>query len=109
MRIEMIAGQCPKPAKLRLVTGNPGKRQVNTAEPQAPALAGIPAHLDDTRRQLWEEIVAAAPAHVLTMADAHLVELTVRLLQQLREAAEVGPGLAVQFRQCLAELGMSPS
>src|SRR5262245_64557194 len=104
----MIRGQRPKPVKLKLVTGNPGKRPLNVAEPQVPALAGIPVHLDDTQKQLWEEIVAAAPAHVLTMADAHLVELTVRLLQQLREAAEVGPGLAVQFRQCLAELGMSP-
>jgi hypothetical protein len=98
----MIRGTRPKPVKLKLVTGNPGKRPLNAAEPQAPALAGIPAHLDGRQRLLWTEIIEAAPAHVLTQADRLVIELTVRLLHQLRTAADVGPGLAVQLTNAWA-------
>jgi phage terminase small subunit len=105
----LIAGRRPKPTKLRIIEGNPGKRRINADEPQPPALGGPPAHLDDTLLPLWNEVVQAAPPHVLTAADAVVIELTARLLFQMRTSPEVGPGLAVQLRQCLGELGMTPS
>jgi hypothetical protein len=61
---------------------------------------------------MWREVVAAAPPHVLKQADRFLVELTVLLLAQAQaraSGADVSPGIATQLRQCLAEMGMSPS
>ena len=49
-----------------------------------------------------------APPHVLREADELLVELTARLLV-LSRVPDLPVGIAVQLRQCLAELGMSPS
>jgi hypothetical protein len=105
----MIAGQRPKPAKLRLVQGNPGKRPINTAEPQSKPLAGPPAAWTGEQQALWRELVEAAPASVLMESDRFLIELAARLLAQMRSAAEASPGIATQLRQCLAEMGMSPS
>jgi phage terminase small subunit len=106
----MIAGQRPKPAQLKVVQGNPGKRRINTGEPQSVPLAGPPNGMSAQDRAVWREVVEAAPPGVLKQADRFLVELTVRLLRQARASgAEVSPGIATQLRQCLAEMGMSPS
>ncbi len=105
----MIAGQRPKPARLRLVEGNPGHRPVNKAEPRSPALKGPPRHLTDEQRSAWRELVRAAPEHVLQQADRFLLELAARLLVQARSTPEISAPLATQLRQCLGELGLSPS
>jgi hypothetical protein len=105
----MIAGQRPKPAQLRVLQGNPGKRPINAREPQSTPLAGPPRGWSAQHKAMWREVVAAAPPHVLKQADRFLVELTVRLLAQARASADVSPGIATQLRQCLAEMGMSPS
>ena len=105
----MIAGQRPKPASLRIIQGNPGKRPINADEPQSAPLAGPPEAWPSEHKAIWFELLQAAPAHVLKQADRFLVELTVRLLAQIRANPEVSPGLATQLRQCLAEMGLSPS
>jgi hypothetical protein len=61
------------------------------------------------QKALWREIVKAAPEHVLRQADRHLVEMTVRLLELTITQSEVSGAVWTQLRQCLAELGMSPS
>jgi hypothetical protein len=105
----MIAGQRPKPANLRVIQGNPGKRPINANEPLSASLAGPPASWPGEHKAIWAELLEAAPAHVLKQADRFLLELTVRLLAQIRADAEVSAGIATQLRQCLAEMGLSPS
>jgi phage terminase small subunit len=106
----MIAGQRPKPARLRVVQGNPGKRPINAGEPQSEPLTGPPKDMSAQHKAIWRQLVQAAPPHVLKQADRFLVELTVLLLAQARASgADVSPGIATQLRQCLAEMGMSPS
>ena len=105
----MIAGQRPKPANLRIIQGNPGKRPINANEPQSAPLAGPPGSWPGEHKAIWAELLEAAPPHVLKQADRFLLELTVRLLAQIRASAEVSPGIATQLRQCLAEMGLSPS
>lgn len=52
-----MAGRKPKPTKLKLVQGNPGKRPLNDAEPQpenkAPA---CPAWLDKISKAKWKSV-----------------------------------------------------
>lgn len=106
----MQRGRRPKPTHLKIVTGNPGKRKLNDAEPQSGGPVGDPPkNWNASQRALWAEIVTMSPAGVLTESDRHIVELAVRLLAQIRGAKEVAPALATQFRTCLAELGMTPS
>ena len=43
-----MPGPPPKPTKLKLLAGNPGKRPLNENEPEPEAVApSVPAHLDD--------------------------------------------------------------
>jgi P27 family predicted phage terminase small subunit len=52
-----MRGRKPTPTALKLLTGNPGKRAINHAEPQAPAgIPEAPAFLDDTARAEWNSI-----------------------------------------------------
>lgn len=92
-----------------MVDGNPGKRRINDAEPVAPPLGAAPSSWTPEQKILWYEIVNSAPDLVLTNADRLLVELAARLLAQVRAEPVVSPPLATQMRQCLAELGMTPS
>jgi hypothetical protein len=105
----MTTGRRPKPAHLKLVQGNPGKRKINTGEPHADALKGPPEYFSSHQIALWNELVEAAPHHVLKQSDRFLLELAVRLLEQVRAGQNVSRALMSELRQCLAAMGMEPS
>lgn len=53
-----MKGRKPRPTHLKLVTGNPGKRPLNRAEPK-PAAAGLPqppAELSGDARNEWRRV-----------------------------------------------------
>ena len=103
-------GRKPKPTHLKVVTGNPHQHRLNDREPEAAGLLGEPpAGWKPGAIELWHEVVACAPAWVLTKSDRHLVEIAVRLLAQIRSNAEVVSATVTQFRACLSEMGMTPS
>jgi len=52
-----MAGRKPKPTKLKLVQGNPGKRPLNDAEPQPESGApACPAWLDKISKAKWRSV-----------------------------------------------------
>jgi len=52
-----MAGRKPKPTKLKLLQGNPGKRPLNDAEPQPENIAPeCPDWLDDISKSKWESV-----------------------------------------------------
>jgi P27 family predicted phage terminase small subunit len=55
-----MRGRKPQPTALKLLRGNPGKREVNTREPQHDPLdASIPAELTDpTARAEWSRVAS---------------------------------------------------
>jgi phage terminase small subunit len=56
-----VKGRRPKPSLLKLVTGNPGKRPVNRAEPK-PASGGLPTtpgELADESKIEWRRVAQA--------------------------------------------------
>ena len=104
------SGRRPKATRLKLIQGNPGKRPLNDQEPEViEPLGDPPAGWAGGAKALWHEIVECAPNGVVTKADRHLVEIAVRLLAQIRGDAEVNAATVTQFRQCLGEMGMTPS
>lgn len=53
----MTVGRKPKPTYLKVVTGNPGKRALPTAEAKvAPALPSPPPHLADEAKVEWGRV-----------------------------------------------------
>lgn len=64
-------GPPPKPTKLKIAAGNPGKRPLNTKEPEPEIQApDCPAFLDATARAEWRRIVPLLlELEVLTQID----------------------------------------
>ena len=104
----MISGQRPKPAQLKMVTGNPGKRPIRH-EPQSPPLGRLPKHFDAEHRAVWREIVRATPAGVIREGDRFKLEVLCRCLLEFRKAKQVRPAQVAQLRALLADLGMDPT
>jgi P27 family predicted phage terminase small subunit len=64
-------GRKPKPTKLKLLTGNPGKRALNKHEPQpSETMPDCPPHLDEEARAEWNRLAPELNASgVLTVVD----------------------------------------
>ena len=66
-----MAGRKPKPTKLKLLQGNPGKRPLNDAEPQPRAGAICPAWLDSVAKAHWKTVAPELErVGILTKIDA---------------------------------------
>jgi len=52
-----MRGRKPKPTRLRVLEGNPGKRPINGHEPKPPTdLPTCPAHLNPTAKAEWKRL-----------------------------------------------------
>ncbi len=52
-----MRGRTPKPTRLKILTGNPGKRPLNTSEPEPePAIPECPAELGPVARREWDRL-----------------------------------------------------
>lgn len=129
----MTAGRKPKPALLKTLHGNPGKRRVPTEEPDGVGdLWSAPSYMDEAQRELWDYVLEFAPPGLLTGTDLGIVESYVnawteyrRAVAQVRSMGQVvktkdgnaiqNPFLGIMNRQSLlmakygSELGFSPA
>lgn len=66
-----MRGRRPKPTRLKVLTGNPGKRPLNADEPRPEvAVPGCPIELGPIARREWDRMVAQlAPLRILTQLD----------------------------------------
>ena len=66
-----MRGRRPKPTRLKMLTGNPGKRPLNGNEPRpAPAIPECPAELGPVARTEWNRLVGELTAlRLLTNLD----------------------------------------
>lgn len=100
-----------KPTALHLVQGtfNSTRHKDRGSEPLVGEPVGdAPADWQAPGKLIWHEIVSAIPAGVAGKSDRLIVELTCRLVIEMR-AGEFTPALASQLRCCLAALGMTPA
>jgi P27 family predicted phage terminase small subunit len=66
-----MRGRRPKPTRLKVLTGNPGKRPLNAAEP-SPEIATpeCPLELGPVAKREWDRLVGElAPLRILTNLD----------------------------------------
>jgi P27 family predicted phage terminase small subunit len=66
-----MRGRRPKPTRLKVLTGNPGKRPLNAHEPRPEvAIPECPIELGPVARREWERLTAElAPLRILTHLD----------------------------------------
>jgi len=127
-------GRKPRPTKLKVLEGNPGKRRLNEKEPDPlPAIPSCPDHLSPEAKKEWERVAPLLEKlHLLTHIDRGALALYCQAWARWVEAEEAlrtygvmvkspngfpmqSPYLAVanrameQMRALLTEFGMSPS
>ncbi len=85
-----MAGRPPKPTALKVLEGNPGKRQLNDREPQASAgKPKRPTWLAVKARPHWQQAIQALEGMgVLTVADGPAVALLANALVEYIDAAQ---------------------
>lgn len=66
-----MPGPRPKPTKLKLLEGNPGKRPINHSEPKPEAkIPNCPSWLDDVAKAEWKRVIPdLAGAGLVTTID----------------------------------------
>lgn len=131
-----MRGRKPTPTPLKLLQGNPGKREVNQAEPRPPArLPRAPAGMSEAGKRAWRRFGRQlTEVGVMTTLDAAALRLLVDAWTGYLEAAEqladagqdmvihtpsgypvINPLISIankklsQVQSLLAEFGMTPS
>jgi hypothetical protein len=84
----------------------------NSARQNEPAPNGpigdVPLHFDKKLTALWYELIATAPAGVLTRADRWTVEVACRMMRMVRDGMFGAAEVNVLMR-CLARMGLTPA
>lgn len=84
-----MRGRKPKPTWLKVVEGNPGKRPLNDAEPQATGdLLTPPDWLSPSQREVWQNAIENAPPGLLRGIDESVFTVWVIAKDMHRNAAE---------------------
>jgi len=127
-------GRKPKPTRLRLLEGNPGKRPIRSEEPDpVPTVPSCPPHLSEDAKREWERVAPLLEKlGLLSEIDRGALALYCQAWGRWLEAEEAlkkygvmvkspngfpmqSPYLALankameQMRAMLTEFGMSPS
>lgn len=85
------SGRRPKPVAVKQLAGNPGKRQLNTEEPDFSLVSNIncPFWMGDYGKELWDTIVPElCREKVLAATDVQNLEVYCTAYQQFREASD---------------------
>jgi P27 family predicted phage terminase small subunit len=84
-----MKGRKPKPTHLKLITGNPGKRPLNDAEPiPVGELTDPPAWMTDSQKEGWRYAIDHAPKGLLKKLDRSVLAVWVVAEDLHRQASE---------------------
>src|SRR6478736_3335807 len=85
-----MKGRPRKPTVLKIVTGNPGKREINKDEPKPEdADLAAPYWLNPEAAAVWNEIAPhLGKVGLLTTADVHMLGMGCIAVAQFRIAAQ---------------------
>ncbi|MDA9981517.1 hypothetical protein N9H39_02025 [Gammaproteobacteria bacterium] len=103
-----------KPSNILRLTGakrkNPGryKGRGKTATDNRP-VGRCPSFLTEPQKVAWKELVANSAPGVLLRSDRIAIELTVRLLVQVREGDHVTSATQAVLTSMLSKLGLTPA
>jgi hypothetical protein len=101
-------GRKPDPNHLKVVRGSRRQHPDGGGPQHRDPLGDPPTGWTPEQRALWHEVANAAPPGVLNRSDRLLVELTARLVGEVR-GGNLTAAIATQLRTSLSELGMTPT
>lgn len=109
----MAKGRPRKPTALLKLSGSLDKHKERLAarsgEPTPdPNFGNVPRHITDNQKLIWRELMSEIPAMVASKADRKVVELTVLMIERMRNNTARSSDFSTLMR-CLAELGMTPA
>jgi hypothetical protein len=115
----------PKPAELKMIQGNPGKRAIRTNDAIAPLEYGYiepPIELGEVGKRFWDSIFGAGELWISIKTDTQLVQLVCEQLDRrelIKEQIQADPTDPTWYRQAnevekaivtgLSLLGFSPA
>jgi hypothetical protein len=115
----------PKPAELKMITGNPGKRAIRTNDAIAPLEYGYRPPLRElgpVGKQFWDSIFDAGEIWISIKTDSELVQLVCEQLDRrelIKDQIKADPTDPTWYRQAnevekaivqgLSLLGFSPA
>jgi hypothetical protein len=115
----------PKPAELKMIQGNPGKRAIRTNDAIAPLEYGYiepPVELGLVGKQFWDSIFGAGELWISIKTDTQLVQLVCEQLDRrelIKKQIQADPTDPTWYRQAnevekaivtgLSLLGFSPA
>lgn len=109
-----MPGRRPKPAALKLLTGNPGQRPIQNEPKPRPGLPVCPPWLTGEGRREWRRVIREmGPTGTITKVDGSMLALYCALWAKFHEAISTGRHVSAsdlaQFRLLGAEFGLTPS
>jgi phage terminase small subunit len=108
-----MRGAKPKPTALKLIAGNPGRRPINTEEPEYPSLSHEPPDwLSDEARAVWARLAPGLTmVGVLTEVDRDIFAIYCDMVAQYeiarREGQTMTPAFVGQIRGLASEFGLN--
>jgi P27 family predicted phage terminase small subunit len=81
-----INGRPPKPTRLRVLDGNPGRRPINQREPKPVGGPEKPAFITGAAAAEWDRVIASTPPGLLTAADSPTLVILATALALFRAA-----------------------
>lgn len=88
-----MKGRRPKPTRLKVIQGNPGKRPLDPSEPEPEVPKDVPqapAHLSDDAAEEWEYLAPILhKLRLLTVADLLALERLVECYAEVRKLQQV--------------------
>lgn len=106
-----MRGRKPKPTHLKLVTGNPGGREINENEPVPSGAVIKPRFLTGRASKVWDEYAPGLiRVGLITAADRHAFAALCCLMAEFEaEPRDMVASRIAQMRALWAEFGMTPS
>jgi hypothetical protein len=117
--------QVVKPAELKILQGNPGRRPIRTNDALAPLEYGYiepPAELGEVGKRFWDSIFGAGELWISIKTDTQLVQLVCEQLDRrelIKQQIQADPTDPTWYRQAneveksivtgLSLLGFSPA
>ena len=80
-----MAGRPPKPTRLKILEGNPGRRELNASEPHPTDGHVIcPSWIDSYARRQWTRVLPTLPSRLITDADVDMLALYCQAIADIR-------------------------
>ena len=113
-RVNYTMARTPKPTALLEAAGafrkDPARGLARQFEPRPTSPLGDPPPcFDPLQRDIWFELAAMAPAHVLTGCDRWLVEILCRLMARLRSGEIIKAAEYSLIFAGLGRMGLTPA